>query len=436
MKLSILRYELIHFTRNKGKVLSYLFFLILCMYSIANGYGLMKKQLNTISKIENQKQESISTVTNWLENDLIGPEERPWVNIKNPYWAIVYTPSFILKKPSTLFPLGVGQSEHYGYYKKASRWSSMYDPDMVEETSNFERLANGNLDFSFLVIFLLPILLIILTHNINGLEKDLKFHKLIFIQTNGVNKWILHRLLFYFILIILTINVFIFSVVLLNNDAENLVNLIKLIFISNSYVLFFFLMFYFVIKSGQSNNAIAFKMITIWLVLCVIIPGSVHQYSSLKYPTNYMTDFLDANRKKTYDIFKLENDSLQFMLNNIYPDLSSFRINKDSIPPNKTIRRSISPIVNQLNISASKEIESQNERKNDLIRSSYFFNPITFVQNAWNSCTLTDYYSYKEYRKNIQTIISERNQLIVFELWNENTVNLSVYENYQKKLNQ
>ena len=123
-----------------------------------------------------KKQESISTVTNWLENDLIGPEERPWVNIKNPYWAIVYTPSFILKKPSTLFPLGVGQSEHYGYYKKASRWSSMYDPDMVEETSNFERLANGNLDFSFLVIFLLPILLIILTHNINGLEKDLKFH--------------------------------------------------------------------------------------------------------------------------------------------------------------------------------------------------------------------------------------------------------------------
>ena len=40
------------------------------------------------------------------------------------------------------------------------------------EISNYERLINGNIDFSFLVIFLLPILLIILTYNINGLEKD------------------------------------------------------------------------------------------------------------------------------------------------------------------------------------------------------------------------------------------------------------------------
>ena len=40
----------------------------------------------------------------------------------------------------------------------------------MEEISNPERLANGSIDFSFLIIFLLPILLIILTYNISGLE--------------------------------------------------------------------------------------------------------------------------------------------------------------------------------------------------------------------------------------------------------------------------
>ena len=30
-----------------------------------------------------------------------------------------------------------------------NRWSSTYDDDIVEEISNYERLINGNIDFSF-----------------------------------------------------------------------------------------------------------------------------------------------------------------------------------------------------------------------------------------------------------------------------------------------
>ena len=53
-------------------------------------------------------------------------------------------------------PLGIGQSQQYGFYKKINRWSSTYDDDIVEEISNYERLINGNIDFSFLVIFSSP----------------------------------------------------------------------------------------------------------------------------------------------------------------------------------------------------------------------------------------------------------------------------------------
>ena len=62
---------------------------------------------------------------------------------------------------------------------------------MVEEIANPERLVNGNIDFSFMIIFLLPVLLIILTYNINGLEKDLNFDKLIAIQSGSSRKWTL-----------------------------------------------------------------------------------------------------------------------------------------------------------------------------------------------------------------------------------------------------
>ena len=64
-------------------------------------------------------------------------------------------------------------------------------------------------------------------------------------------------------------------------------------------------------------------MISFWLLFCVIIPGSVHQYVSYKYPVNYMTDFLDVNRKQTYDTFKLKNSDLYNKLLAIHPDINN-----------------------------------------------------------------------------------------------------------------
>ena len=132
------------------------------------------KQLNTIKNIKEQETESLAKVLNWFENDLSGPEDRSWVDITDPYWAIRYSPTYVIKEPSLLLPLGIGQAEQYGYYQKLSIWSSPLDNDIVEEISNYERLINGNIDFSFLILFLLPLLIIILTYNVRGLESDLE----------------------------------------------------------------------------------------------------------------------------------------------------------------------------------------------------------------------------------------------------------------------
>lgn len=155
---------------------------------------------------------------------------------------------------------------------------------------------------------------------------------------------------------------------------------------------------------------------------------------SIKIEKGEIYGLLGANRKETYEIFKLENDTLFSMIKNIYPNLYMSEKSIDSKPSNKIIRRSISSIVNQLQIDAATEIESQNEMKNNFIKKSYFFNPVVFVQNTWNSCTSNDYYSFKTYRNRIQNHISKRNELLVFELWNQEKVNLETYEDYLKEL--
>ena len=435
MNLNILLYEFHHFIKNKAKLFSFIFFMAICVFSIYNGIVISNSQTNTIEDITNKVTKEHVKVIEWFENGDKGPEDRSWVNIEDPFWSIRYTPTYVFKYPSPLLPLGIGQTKQFGFYKKINRWSSTYDTDIVQEISNYERLINGDIDFSFLIIFLLPILIIILTYNINGLEIDLGIHKLISIQHKNVKIWVVNRMLFYFILVIVSIDLLILLVGFFNIGVYNHPTIFQIILISNIYILIYFLIFYFLNIYTKNSSNTAFKMISIWLLLCVIIPGSVHQYVNYKYPANYMVDFLDVNRKQTYDVFKLENSELFDMLYEIHPSISKEKDLEDLTSNKQNIRRSISSIVNQMNINAAYEIEKQNEAKNNLIRSTYLFNPISFIQNTWNSYTNSDYYAYKDFRIKIQESINARNNLMVDDLWSGKKVDSETYKEYLKVLN-
>ena len=88
-----------------------------------------------------------------------------------------------------------------------------------------------------------------------------------------------------------------------------------------------------------------------------------------------------------------------------------------------------------MNIDAANEIEIQNEEKNNLIKFSYLFNPVSYVQNLWSACTSTDYYSYRRFRLQIEESVIARNKLIVLELWENNKVDKPTYQKYLKVLN-
>ena len=111
----------------------------MCIRSIT-GLTLYQKQESTIQSIRQEQTQEIQKVQAWFAEGKNGPEDREWVDIHQPYWSLRYTPTYVIKHPSRLLPLGIGQSEQFGYYKEITFWSSTYDNDMVEEIANPERL--------------------------------------------------------------------------------------------------------------------------------------------------------------------------------------------------------------------------------------------------------------------------------------------------------
>ncbi len=432
--IQIFRSEFVHLIRSPFKAISLLLFIFAVIYGCQNGLSHFEKQNIEINIIKSKNEEMIKKMILQYEAIENGTEEKPRRDPTSPYWAVWNTPSHAFKYPSPMMVFSLGQSEQYCYYKRVTNWSSRFDNDLAEEIANPERLAIGTLDFNFVFTFLSPILIIILLFNIGGLERDLKFDHLVYLQSISKGHWLLIRFSFYFISIVASLCILLlfysFIVGVFDNDSSNFFGFL---FTIVSYLLFWFIIFYFINYYGKGSSDYAVKMISVWLALCIVIPGIVHQVTSIVYPLNYMTDYLDVSREQRNKIFDLSSDSLEIKLLDEFPWLKNTLYAADTTLNSSILNRSVSGLVNILNKNVSLRIENSNEDKNQFIKKLNPLNPVTAFQNQLNALTHTDYYAYLRYRDYIQTIIDKKIELILKDSWNKVTVDKERYIEYVEK---
>jgi len=200
------------------------------------------------------------------------------------------------------------------------------------------------------------------------------------------------------------------------------------------YIFFWFLVFFIINYFGKGSPDQSLKMISAWLLFCIIIPGGVHQLTSLKFPTNYMTDYLDVRRDNKNNFFEFSNESLRDTLISSFPYLESTVHASDSIPTKPILNKSVSALVNVLNKNAAKKIKISAEQRNQFIINSYIINPVIYFQNQINRETKSDYFAYEEYKNKIQSMIDGKIHLILNDCWNKEIVDKQKYISYVESL--
>ncbi len=433
--IEIARSEFIHLVRSPFKTISLILFGLAVIYGCQNGYELLKTHNKEIISIQANNDKSIANMILQYEKIEQGIIEKPRRDPTIPYWAIWNTPSHAFKYPSPMIVFSLGQSEQYGYYKRVTCWSTIFDSDLAEEIANPERIAIGTLDFNFVLIYLTPVLIIILLFNIGGLEKDLRFDNLIYLNNISKERWLLVRFIFYYFLTFILLFILIMPYALFSGVLQSAsIQFINLLLIISLYLLIWFTTFYFINVSGNGSSNQAVKMISVWLTFCIIVPGALHQISSLKYPTNYMTDYLDVSRDQENKIFELPPETLRSELLKRFPSLQTTLYATDTSLNKGIINRSLSGLVNFLNKDVARTIEWSSEKKNKFIKRFSWLNPVIFFQNEINALTDTDYYAYKRYRSNIQEMIDKKINLILEDTWNKVTVDKEKYIKYVESL--
>ena len=429
--LNVSKFEYFHLVNAPYKIISILLYAISIFYGCQTGYDLFKKHNIEIKSIEDKNSDFENKMLvqyDELEQGLI---EKPRRDPTVPYWAIWNTPSYALKNPSAMIVFSTGQAEQYGYYKKVTNWSTIFDNDLAEEIANPERLALGTLDFGFVLLFLTPILLIILLFNIGGLERDNSFDKLIYLNDISKKAWLATRFSYYF-LIVFTLICFLLApyAILsgaLKNELTSFFTLLAIIFL---YVFLWTSVFYLINYWGKGSVDQALKMISVWVVLSIIMPGLFHQITSIKFSTNYMVDYLDVARDQRYEIFDMSIDTLQKELLMSFPMLKNSTYAQDTTIDKGIVNRSISGLVNVLNKKAAVKIEKESELKNNYVRSTLILNPLMYFENKINVISRTDYYAYRRFRESIQNTIDRKIEFILRDTWNREEVDKERYIGY------
>lgn len=198
---TIIRYEWASFLRNKFQLLLLAIIFLFGMYAIYYGTTVVDVQLKTIAdvqKIEEEEfhqyqvsfQEELNSVDAKRKRDIASDPSYAW--FRHGYHAVL--------KPHKYAALAIGQRDLHPYYHRLTGMSLYYQL-FENEIANPVKLYVGNFDLSFVIIYLFPLLIIAFTFGLYSIEKESGVLALLRIQSIGIRKILIIRLLFYFMLI-------------------------------------------------------------------------------------------------------------------------------------------------------------------------------------------------------------------------------------------
>ncbi|WP_426325113.1 ABC transporter permease [Pedobacter sp. R-06] len=155
----------------------------------------------------------------------------------------------------------------------------LYDTDINNPVS----LLLGNMDLSFVFIFLFPLVIIAFSYNLLSEQKESGVWSLLSAQTSQSFQVIWQKFLVR-VAVIFTVALLLLFVAILYLHLP-----VDFIFFSITalimlYLAFWFAVSFFIISLAKSSNFNASALVAIWVLICIVIPASLNLFLTRKYP--------------------------------------------------------------------------------------------------------------------------------------------------------
>lgn len=377
MLSTIFKYEWKQFIRSKGLIAALLIFTGIGFFCLQQGKAIYHFQQTSVDSALVKKQRNFEKVKQIFDTLTYTPKTKN--DIEYPFVLEWRLQDVVAKNISPLSILSVGQNDIYTPLISGHFNRDIFKNEFVE-FQNPEKLLVGNLDVSFFLLFLFPLLLLALTYNIQSADKEAGVTPLLNVQAASVNAIVWWRLLFRWLLalfpvIIIAIVSFVQLYVLPNFSG---VSFLQWWGVGLLYFLFWLLLVALVLRFHFSSLINAIALAGIWVLLLIAIPGLLNTWFNYKYPSTNKTEIAEY---RDYD-FKAWDKPLaehKKFLFGLYPQMQK---NGTVLDTSDIISFSYSMQVFNREKELYNQIATQKNRLAAAEEKSFWINPVGGVMRS------------------------------------------------------
>ncbi len=374
-------------------------FSLALLFSFANSSYKLNQYKSVFENISSTEQKRFSDLKNDAHNteqEMIKNKEdlttnrtgpRSPSNVGNKGLNIMFT-------PQDLLILSIGQ---YDLYTINYTIRNSGRDESIQNTENPLNLLIGNFDPSFVILYLYPIFIIILTFDFLSSERERGILKLLLTQNISlktlITAKIISRALIIFSTVILTS---LGGLLIFGNNIFYGTNLLKTLFFFATilvYGSFWFFMCIVINLSKNKSQTNATILSGFWLLFLVIIPSVINLSASLIYPIPSRIDYLESINEAAEEE-RLKGSKVLGKFMEDHPELVNKKIDTSKAPILKAIRddqvnKKIFPIKEKYNIQIDKQ--------QDFINNFKYFSPAILVQDILFNLAESGFKSFRDF---------------------------------------
>lgn len=257
-----------NFIRSRSVIIALVLFLLIGMVSIFIGKQFLEKQQVAAEAVTQLQKEQI---------------ERNVKYIQDQFGMLTYYLRFAyINAPDPIAALAIGQQDvnsSIQYLTIRGLEGQRYDTGLYNPYNQL----TGNLDLSFVILFLFPLLIIAFNFNVLSQENEHGTWPLVKAQVNRPLRFILQKLSIRLIVVLALLFTLLTLAVLIIGLPLN-ERLLAYSVTAVLYMLFWFAVSFLVIALRRSSSISALLLLSAWVLLCLLVPAIINNYLAVRYP--------------------------------------------------------------------------------------------------------------------------------------------------------
>lgn len=249
-------------------------FITASLYAVHYGNAVIDRQATTVQYIKQQNAKEQQQLIHGFDADTItATGKAAWEKAAYPSKVRFFLNYYAIDEPSALARLSIGQRDVNAYYLPLNA-QNLYLQLFRSEIANPRKLLAGNFDLSFVIIYLLPLLIIAFCYNLLSDEQERGTLPLLRIQPVALHRIIIYKLLFWVgitivLLLFISSIAFVWSGITITSAGSMALWLL----ISASYAICWFALLLLINAFYQSSAINALWSVSSWLLLLIVIPA-------------------------------------------------------------------------------------------------------------------------------------------------------------------